>query len=248
VDITFGEYLRGLITADSDLIDDDRYNYRVAFVEAFRRRGIYPQDLETLSVDTLRWQGTDLATMADKHLELKRGLKRITRQLKRYADACTYISDRNELFIVTRRQRKQLHNTLKEVFAALPAEVRAAFGQRLGLDPATDTFEVHELRRSIRVSPDGKHLPQIILALTQDAELKVADSTQTFRGGSTLLIDLANSTVKYAIRKRVNSCTRRARTEKFLKNALADPLRSLLLGTAQREPFAALHALADLAN
>ena len=62
VDITFGEYLRGLITADSDLVEDDPFGYRVAFVEAFRRRGVYPQDLDTLSVDTLRWQGVDFAT------------------------------------------------------------------------------------------------------------------------------------------------------------------------------------------
>src|SRR5204862_3198342 len=64
VDITFGEYLRGLITADSDLVGDDRYNYRVAFVEAFRRRGIYPRNLPTLSVDALPWQGaaTDMTT------------------------------------------------------------------------------------------------------------------------------------------------------------------------------------------
>jgi hypothetical protein len=34
VDITFGEYLRGIITADFDLVEDDRYGYRVAFVEA----------------------------------------------------------------------------------------------------------------------------------------------------------------------------------------------------------------------
>ncbi|MEY2395918.1 MAG: hypothetical protein QOF94_2263, partial [Acidobacteriaceae bacterium] len=34
VDITFGEYLRGLITADADLVEDDKYHYRVAFVEA----------------------------------------------------------------------------------------------------------------------------------------------------------------------------------------------------------------------
>ena len=54
--------------------------------------------------------------------------------------------------------------------------------------------------------------------------------------------------MKYAIRKRINSETRRERTEDFLKDALADPLKSLLLGTADREPFAALHALADLAN
>ena len=39
VDVTFLEYLRALITADFDLVGDDRYNYRVAFVEAFSRRG-----------------------------------------------------------------------------------------------------------------------------------------------------------------------------------------------------------------
>ena len=67
VDVTFFEYLRALITADFDLVGDDRHNYRVAFVEAFRRRGIYPQNLDptaaetprTLSVDTLRWTGGD---------------------------------------------------------------------------------------------------------------------------------------------------------------------------------------------
>src|SRR6185436_49490 len=49
VDITFGEYLRAIITADYDLVRDDDENYRVAFVEAFRRRGLYPRDLRTLS-------------------------------------------------------------------------------------------------------------------------------------------------------------------------------------------------------
>jgi len=73
VDVTFFEYLRALITADYDLVRDDELNYRVAFVEAFRRRGIYPLNLgdpssdapRTLSVDTLRWQGIDL-TAADQ--------------------------------------------------------------------------------------------------------------------------------------------------------------------------------------
>jgi hypothetical protein len=62
VDVTFFEYLRALITADFDIVDDDRHNYRVAFVEAFRRRGVYPVNLDaptrdtprTLSADTLR--------------------------------------------------------------------------------------------------------------------------------------------------------------------------------------------------
>src|SRR5207247_9392366 len=120
VDITFVEYLRGLITADSDLVEDDRYNYRVAFVEAFRRRGIYPLDLPTLSVDTLRWQGADLLTMTRKHPKMAKEMKIIIEKLKSYVEACLYISDREILFKETRKQRALLHQTLEDVFAALP--------------------------------------------------------------------------------------------------------------------------------
>ena len=42
VDVTFGEYLRALITADFDLVADDRYNYRVAFIDAFRTGALLP--------------------------------------------------------------------------------------------------------------------------------------------------------------------------------------------------------------
>ena len=56
IDITFGEILRAIITADHDAVRDDDLRYRVAFVEAFRRRGIYPRDLRTLSQDSLLWR------------------------------------------------------------------------------------------------------------------------------------------------------------------------------------------------
>src|SRR5204862_6746445 len=48
VDVTFGDYLRAIITADYDLVRNDDLHYRIAFVESFRKRGIYPLDLETL--------------------------------------------------------------------------------------------------------------------------------------------------------------------------------------------------------
>jgi hypothetical protein len=54
-DITFGDYLRAIITADIDLVPEDDLHYRVAFIEAFRRRGIYPRDIRNLSVDSLSW-------------------------------------------------------------------------------------------------------------------------------------------------------------------------------------------------
>src|SRR4029077_13388008 len=57
VDLTFGDYLRALITGDYDMVPDDDHGYRIAFIDAFRRRGIYPDDVRTLSVESLRWQG-----------------------------------------------------------------------------------------------------------------------------------------------------------------------------------------------
>jgi hypothetical protein len=235
VDITFGEYLRGLITADSDLVEDDPFGYRVAFVEAFRRRGIYPLDLDTLSVDTLRWQGVDFT-------KPPRQYKTILDQLRLYADRCFYLNDREALFVATRKARAALHKTLQSIFAATPD-----FASSLGLDPSLP-FEIHELRRCIRIGPDGQHRPQIIAALTQSRPLSVAGAAepQMFRGGSTLIVDLTKATIEYKITKRINSDTRQQRTAAFLQDALADPLRALLLMPNRHEPFAALHALADV--
>jgi hypothetical protein len=235
VDITFGEYLRGLITADSDLVEDDPFGYRVAFVEAFRRRGIYPLDLDTLSVDTLRWQGVDFA-------KPPRQYKTILDQLRRYADTCFYLSDREDLFVATRKAREALHETLKKIFAATPD-----FAGSLGLDPNL-TFEIYQLRRCIRIGPDGQHRPQIITALTQSRPLTLVGSAQPqiFRGGSTLVVDLSKPAIEYQITKRIDSETRQQRTVAFLQDAVADPLRALLLTPNRDEPFAALHSLADI--
>ncbi len=60
VDLSFGDYLRALITADADLVPDDDRGYRLAVIEGFRRRGIFPPDVRTLAVDSLRWQTEDI--------------------------------------------------------------------------------------------------------------------------------------------------------------------------------------------
>jgi len=56
VALTFGDYLRALITADTDIVPNDDLGYRVAFIEAFQRRGIYPQTVRNLSVESLLWK------------------------------------------------------------------------------------------------------------------------------------------------------------------------------------------------
>jgi hypothetical protein len=55
VDINFGEYLRALITADLDHNPEDAYGYRIALIESFRKRGIYPPNVRNLSQESLVW-------------------------------------------------------------------------------------------------------------------------------------------------------------------------------------------------
>jgi hypothetical protein len=231
VDVTFGEYLRGIITADADLVVDDRYNYRVAFVEAFRRRGIYPNSLDTLSVDTLRWDGVDIDEPPPQY-------EMIITRLKQYADACFYISDREILFHQTRDQRQELHKTLKAIFADTPG-----FASKLGIDPDYG-FEVHALRRSSRVGPDGNYRPQVVVALTQWRPLTVEGATDNhvIRGGSTLIVDLSKPAVQYAIVKRILSPAREQSARAFLEQAQKDPLQALFVAPNRRDRFALLHS------
>ncbi len=55
VDITFGDFLRAVITADVDLYPIDPHNVRDAIMQAFRRRGIVPQGAKYFSEEALQW-------------------------------------------------------------------------------------------------------------------------------------------------------------------------------------------------
>ena len=55
VDINFGDFLRALITADADLVPSDARGYRIAIVDAFRDRGIFPDGVRNLSEESLLW-------------------------------------------------------------------------------------------------------------------------------------------------------------------------------------------------
>ena len=129
------------------------------------------------------------------------------------------------------------------------------FAEQLGLnfggdfDPADDRFEVHSLRSSIRVTTDGRYIPQVVVVLTQakqiDAGATGGGRLPQFRGGSTLVVDLTtDEAIRYRITKNIES-TRQRTTTAFVQSAMADPLRALLVAPAGDEHFLALHSLAD---
>lgn len=55
VGITFGDYLRAIVTADHDMNPTDREKWRLAFIESFREWGIAPRDARSMAEDSLLW-------------------------------------------------------------------------------------------------------------------------------------------------------------------------------------------------
>ena len=64
-----------------------------------------------------------------------------------------------------------------------------------------------------------------------------------FRGGCTLLIDLATAEVRYMVRKKVDSAERFAQQMQFAAGEQRRPARQLFrrCSAAAREPFALMH-------
>lgn len=59
VDVTFGDFLRAMITADYELLPQDEYDCRGAMIEAFRLRGIYPVGVGSLAEESLLWDNVE---------------------------------------------------------------------------------------------------------------------------------------------------------------------------------------------
>lgn len=72
--VQFGEYLRAIITADTDLVRDDPLRYRVAFVEAFKRWGITVPGCISMAPDSLLWDAPRLEDYPEilRHAEADR--------------------------------------------------------------------------------------------------------------------------------------------------------------------------------
>ena len=54
VDVTYGDYLRAIVTADFELNPRDEFERRACFIDAFRLRGIYAPGVSSLAEEALR--------------------------------------------------------------------------------------------------------------------------------------------------------------------------------------------------
>lgn len=65
VDVTYGDYLRAIVTADFELNPRDEFERRASFIDSFRRRGIYAPNVSSLAeaaTSSTSYQATVKAT------------------------------------------------------------------------------------------------------------------------------------------------------------------------------------------
>jgi hypothetical protein len=268
VDLTFGEYLRAIVTADVDLVPDDDLNYRVAFIEAFRHRGIYPRDVRALSEETLLWApppapGPIMAMFPP-----------LDELLKRMPD-WDMSADRAEVFLKLKAFRYWLNRQF------MRRRTAGAF-QQLGLDARlwkdaggeVGPIEVHSARPARRIGPDGQQRTDLVVVITQGRPVyfdgddnwdplrlptewktgkALRDADFWYRGGCTLLIDLQTGEPRYSILKSIDPKKSRLRRQaEYEWSRRGGSLAATYFGgpgpAFAAEPFALLHRSDELAE
>lgn len=235
VDVTFGDYLRALITADLDLVPSDKLGYRVAFLEAFRNRHIYLDGVRTYSVESACWRPPRTQPP---------GLGKLIEQLDLGWDLS---ADRERAWALARSNAARVNKWLK---TSLNKEVAWHLGLNLELP-----IEVHSVRPARRVAPNGSFSTDLVIVATQrkgidlDGEVVKPAKIESkevqgfkFRGGCTMLVDATRGQerVRCAVVKHIDSAKRLATERKF--RAENSSLASLYFEqTEESEPFALGH-------
>jgi hypothetical protein len=133
-DITFGDYMRALITADFDMVSNDRVGYRVALIESFRRWGIIPEGLKTLSEEQLRWPYARLEYEESDGSQWN-ALAGLVGELSGLIKDSLYQQDRESVFDTLKAARAKAHRYLQNVLSGSDeANQRANFMRVTGLD------------------------------------------------------------------------------------------------------------------
>lgn len=252
VDLTFGDYLRALITADRDVAGEARREHRVAMVAAFRARGIYPAGVRTLSAASIAWEPPPIPLDG-----FQACVEQVEDQLRDSARATgrgpgerdltwwSLAAGRDRAWAVSRKAAALFRARLRRLpaveLAVLGLHARAERRFTLaGETGALELFEVQSVRPARRIDEEGRARTDLVIEVTQ-AWRPAARPWLVVRGGVTILFDLEERRVRYLVRKRLDGP---GFAERQLGFRLAgDPLRENYFDAVGEaaEPFAMLH-------
>jgi hypothetical protein len=258
VDVTFGEYLRAVVTADYDMDRVDADGYRIALIESFRRHGVYPSGVRDLSQESLLWHPpTDKLIRDEFFAERLKEIREFT-GLQNHAGVSRenmFNSDTAfrriikdfwvpELF--NRATETQLGDFRESLHLYLSLSARDEL-QSIVQENGKPVLEVSSVRPAFRIGPDGLTIPDLVIEMHQlrDGYLDEAQQNRAdrgtlrdrnpdfvFRGGVTFLVSTETGEVRFVIGKRVGSNSRLERQRRFLRGeAQDDSLRTTYFGS-----------------
>lgn len=232
-DISFGSYLQALITADLDIAPEDENGYRLALIEAFRARGIFPSRVNTLSIESLQWRRPDFTPKE------KGAINWLAEKLKPHIRGLVETTDRAELYhrssqaqamlnvLLMGKQSAFLRGSEWEHFLNKMGLTSKPVSKLFGSNSATVRFlrngkrdstytpgiEVHTVRPAFRAGREGRQIEQVLITFTQrvtaDVGIDGAHKPMVFRGGCSLILSLGNlNTVEHVIVKNIKSYER----------------------------------------
>jgi hypothetical protein len=191
VDITFGDYLRALVTSDRDTMTEDDMGYRAALINAFRSRGIRPEGAVSYNEESLSWDPYRgiASTTANPDFQ------KLWKYLNQYEDD------------PDRENEEQLYERLWGKAESFRSELG------LSLNFPVQAKSLHQLHRA---RPDGSLRRQIVAELVQKREAVDVEPGNpeagkfTFRGGTTLIINRQGE-VRFSISKPIEGPAGEAR-------------------------------------
>ena len=253
VDPEIGDYLRALITADRDLVNDDPHNYRLAVIEAFRQWGMYPRDVWNLSIDSLAWPHPD----PSQQIQF-RSLFNDTDWMKEIVSDWDTKKDRKKIQETAKNARRHL----QEIFMRSESVEAAEAAGLLMKNPSPSVYlkgnrpavEVHSIRPARRTGPDFQNSLELVIEVTQrrrgyldpnkQAEVD-SDTTNAkpprpdfiLRGGCTLIVDPLSGEVRYCISKSIMDGERLNRMRDFIHNSFTGSLYATYFGNPYLEYY-----------
>lgn len=194
IDVTFGDYLRALITADYELIPDDELDMRGAMIEAFRLRGIYPAGVISLAEESLLWdrpEKEDLPSPTDYITLLLYELF--------FHSALDFNEDCSLSTLNSEKKIKDIKSKITPALRRYAKETKVT--EYLKFDPKL-RISVKQVQPVFRVAPNGRLAIELIVQFTQFSNKKDDPDLGglPFRAGATLIIGM-DGTVRYVASK-----------------------------------------------
>jgi hypothetical protein len=146
VDVTFGDVIRAIVTSDYALYPTDTLGLRGNLIEALRRRGIYPERVDSLTDSALIWPGGRGLTLRDGDPDVP--LEQLVLEASMNLDTDAGGAEKP-----------------KGVFEALVRWARR-HAVAIGLEPSL-TIAVRSVHVAYRQADDLQPRPEIVLQFTQ---------------------------------------------------------------------------------